>query len=202
MDRAPAPQHSAADDAQGIALGALFCALGAELLQHLGLITGQTAGLGLVITYATNLPFWAVFFVVNLPFYWLAWARMGPAFTAKSVIAVSLFSLISALLPEGFAYGAIHPGLGAFIAGAIVGSGLLMIIRHGGSLGGLGVLSVYLQDKTGFKAGHTQMIFDAALFAAAALILPLPLVLWSLLGAVTVNVIITRNHRRDWYIAR
>lgn len=196
------PQHSLLDDAQGISLGALFCALGAELLQHIGLLTGQTAGLGLLVTYATSWPFWAVFFVVNLPFYWLAWTRMGPAFTAKSVVGVTLFSTFSALLPHGFSYGTINPGLGAFIAGAIVGSGLLMIIRHGGSLGGLGVLSVYLQDKTGFKAGHTQMLFDAALFAVAALFMPLALIGWSLLGAATVNIVIARNHRRDWYVAR
>ena len=38
------------------------------------------------------------------------------------------------------------------------------------------------------------------LFAVALWILPIDRVLWSLLGAVIVNLVIAFNHRRDWYI--
>ena len=40
------------------------------------------------------------------------------------------------------------------------------------------------------------------LTALAFLVLPIDVVIWSLLGAVILNMIITINHRRDRYVAR
>ncbi len=195
-------KHTLRDDAQGLLLGILLCSLGLLLLTDQGFLTGQTAGLALLITYITSWPFAAVFFVVNIPFYWLAWVRMGAEFTIKSLVCVTGLSFFSAYLPNVFEFGDVHPAAAAAIVGALIGSGLLIIIRHNGSLGGLGVLAVYLQDKTGFKAGWVQLIFDAGLFGVAALLLPTDIVLYSLAGAVLLNLIIAWNHRRDRYIAR
>lgn len=48
-------RHSLIEDAQGIAFGATLAAFGISILTHLGLITGQTAGLAVLISYATGL---------------------------------------------------------------------------------------------------------------------------------------------------
>ncbi len=45
------------------------------------------------------------------------------------------------------------------------------------------------------------MLFDACIFIAAFFILDAPAVLLSMLGAFIVNMIITFNHRKDWYVA-
>lgn len=195
------PEHSPLADAQGIVFGSTMAATGVLLLTHLGLVTGQTAGLAVLISYVTGWSFGAVFFVVNLPFYWFGYRRMGLEFTLKTFAAVALLSAISALLPLVFGYGAVHPGVGAVLFGMIVGAGLLALFRHGASLGGIGILALYLQDATGFKAGWVQLIFDAFVFAAAFALLDTTRVLWSLLGAVVLNLVIAINHRRDWYVA-
>jgi len=195
------PRHTPLQDAQGIAFGVLMVALSVTLMQHLGFVTGQTAGLALVVSYATGWSFGAVFFVVNLPFYWLALARIGVGFTLKTFLAVGLLSLLAGWLPSVFEITALAPLPGALLVGATAGAGLLALFRHGASLGGVGVLAVYLQDRTGFRAGWTQLIVDAAVFGLAFLVLdPVP-VLWSLLGAVVLNLIIAINHRRDHYVA-
>jgi uncharacterized membrane-anchored protein YitT (DUF2179 family) len=92
--------------------------------------------------------------------------------------------------------------VGALLAGGCIGLGLIVLFRHGASLGGVGVLALFLQDRIGFRAGWTQLIFDLCLFAVAAIFLDQMLVLWSLLGAVAVNMIIAVNHRKDRYVAR
>ncbi|NNF89954.1 MAG: YitT family protein [Boseongicola sp.] len=194
--------HTIPEDILAFLLGTTMCALGVTFLTHLGLITGQTAGLGVLVSYLTGWSFGAVFFVANLPFWGLALARMGRRFTVKSVIAVALVSLIAEALPHVFTISELSPPVGAALAGASIGLGLMVLFRHGASLGGIGVLALYLQDRFGFRAGWTQLIFDVALFATAALALDLWLVLWSLLGAVIVNLIIAVNHRKDRYIAR
>lgn len=194
--------HSVFEDVQAFLLGTALCALAVQFLTHAGLITGQTAGLGVLLSYLTGYSFGAVFFVINLPFYVLAWVQMGPRFTARSFVAVALVSVMTWVMPKFMSFEMLHPAMAALLAGATSGSGLMVLFRHGASLGGIGVLGLWLQERAGIQAGWVQLGFDVILFGVAALLLPdLTLVLWSLLGAVVVNSIIGLNHRRDRYIA-
>jgi uncharacterized membrane-anchored protein YitT (DUF2179 family) len=195
----PAP-HTWFEDAQGLVFGAAMAAVGLALLGHLGLVTGQTAGLVLLITHWTGLGFGPVFFVVNLPFYWLAAVKLGRAFTVKTFIAVALITLFSMLQPQLLNFGEVQPLAGAIVAGMVAGAGLLALFRHRASLGGVGVLGVWLQDSAGIRAGWTQMAVDAVIFALALFTLPFSAVIYSLIGAVVLNVVIAINHRRDRYI--
>jgi uncharacterized membrane-anchored protein YitT (DUF2179 family) len=194
-------RHSPLDDAQGIAFGSLMAAFGIVILTHLGLVTGQTAGLAVLISYATGWGFGPVFFVINLPFYWLGYKRMGPVFVAKTLTAVTILSLATMVLPGLVSFETLHPAVGAVLFGFVTGSALLALFRHGSSLGGVGIVALYLQDKTGFRAGWTQLLFDAGVFALALLLRDWQTVVWSFLGAVVVNLVIAMNHRRDRYIA-
>ena len=198
----PAPvNHSVIEDIQGLGLGIFLCSIGIYILSTLGFITGQTAGVALIIAYLGGWPFGVVFFIINLPFYFLAYRRLGVEFTVKSLIPVTLLSVGTTLLPKGFTIAHLNPALGAVMFGSLTGLGLLAMFRHKGSLGGLGVVTLLVQDSTGFKAGYVQLIGDAVIFAIAALLFPLPVVAYSLLGAVVLNMIIAINHRRDRYIA-
>ena len=202
----PEPQddlrHTLSEDIQAFCLGTSLCALGIQFLSHGGLITGQTAGLGVLLTYLTHLSFGVWFFVLNLPFYLLGWLQMGARFTIRSFIAVAMVSGLSELFARLIRFDTLPDLLAAPLAGALIGVGLLSIFRHGASLGGVGILALFLQDRTGFKAGWTQLIFDAVLFAVALLVLPTLPVLLSLLGAFVTNAIIAVNHRKDRYIGR
>ncbi|HCT32348.1 MAG TPA: YitT family protein, partial [Sulfitobacter sp.] len=171
------------------------------VLTSAGLITGQTAGLAVIIAYLTGYSFGTVFFLINLPFYFLAYKRLGAEFTIKSLISVTMLSVVTEFLPYGFAIQSLSPALAAVIFGALVGLGLLAMFRHNGSLGGLGVVALLVQDTTGFKAGWVQLITDAVIFSVALFLFPASVVGYSLLGALVLNLIITFNHRRDRYIA-
>ena len=200
--REDALHHTVMDDAQGLGIGILMCSFGTVMLAHMGFLTGQTAGLALLIAYVTDWSFGAVFFLINIPFYVFAWLRIGPAFTLKSLGAVAVLSVLTELIPGWMDLGDINPIFAAVFVGVILSIGLLAVFRHGGSLGGFGVVALYIQDKTGFRAGWVQLIFDGLLFLIAFLIFPFSVVAYSLLGAVVLNLSIAVNHRRDRYIAR
>lgn len=202
MSRDPAPvKHTPLEDLQGLSVGIFFCGLALHVLTHLGLVTGQTAGIAVILSYLTGWGFGPVFFVVNLPFYLLAWRRLGPVFTAKSLACVTALALVTEALPGGLTFATLDPALGALIFGTLTGTGILIIFRHGGSLGGLGVVALLVQDRTGFRAGYVQLLADLVIFGVAAFLFPLSVVAWSLLGAVILNLVIAVNHRRDRYIA-
>ncbi|CTQ32949.1 YitT family protein [Jannaschia rubra] len=194
--------HSPLEDAQAFVLGTALCALGVQLLTAAGLVTGQTAGLGILLSYVTDWSFGVWFFVLNLPFYVLGWVRMGPRFVWRTLVAVTLLSVMSWILPQVMAFERIEPLAASALAGAVTGMGLIVIFRHGASLGGIGILALWVQERFGVQAGWVQLGFDGLMFAAAFAVLDPRLVAASLIGAVIVNLIIAVNHRRDRYVGR
>ena len=195
--------HSLTEDAMAFVLGTMLCALSIQFLTHLGLITGQTAGLGVLLSYGIGVPFGAIFFVINLPFYVLGYLRMGARFVIKSFIAVALLSVMADQMPHYFSIDSLHPALGALLAGGTAGLGLIVLFRHGASLGGVGILGLVLQERAGIQAGWVQLAFDALLFVAAFFVFTdVSLMMWSLLGAVITNLIVAVNHRQDRYVGR
>lgn len=202
LSKPPADRHTVLEDIQGILIGSTLVALSIQFLTQSNLVTGQIAGLALVSSYATDWSFGLVFFVLNLPFYILAVHQLGWTFTLKTFAAVALMSTISELFPHFLTLEMVHPALGAVLGGVLAGIGLLSLFRHGATLGGVGIVALWLQDKRGIQAGNTQLLFDVFVFGLAFWILPAPVVVWSLLGAVILNLIVTVNHRRDRYVAR
>jgi uncharacterized membrane-anchored protein YitT (DUF2179 family) len=202
LSRPSAEQHSLLEDVQGILVGATLVALSVQFLTAAGLFTGQIAGLAIIGSSLTDWSFGALFFVMNLPFYALAIVQLGWRFTVKSLIAVSLMSTLADIFPLYFDVGTLPPWLGAALFGALAGAGFIALFRHGATLGGIGVVALWLQDKNGFPAGRTQLLFDVCVFAVALFLFDWEVVLWSLLGAAILNQLITLNHRRDRYVAR
>jgi len=193
------PAHHWYEDAQALVSGTLLFALAVACFREAGLLTGGTTGIAFLAHYATGLPFGALYFIVNLPFYVFALKALGARFTLKTFCAVGLLSLFVELLPRWFAIGHIDPLFAAILGGLLAGAGLLMLIRHEASLGGIGVLAIYLQKTRGWRTGYVQMAADAIIVAGAlAIVEPLRVGL-SVVGALVLNLVLGINHRPGRY---
>ena len=198
---ATATRHSPAEDALGIIAGVALTTLGIAVLGHLGFLTGGMAGLAFVLHYLFGWNFGLAFFLLNLPFYGLAIGRMGRRFTVKTAFAVALLSLGTAFVPDLLAFSRIQPLVGAALGGLLIGFGLLALFRHRASAGGVGILAVYLQDRFGWRAGLTQLAVDLVVLVSAFLAVSPLAVLYSVLGALVLNLFLAINHRTDRYLA-
>ncbi|MEO8121648.1 MAG: YitT family protein [Rhodoferax sp.] len=204
-DQSPEPalaalRHRPYEDVQALITGTLFVALGIVMFGHTGLLTGGTAGIAFLIHYATGWNFGLVFFLVNLPFYGLAWQRMGKAFTLKTFAAVGLLSTFVNLLPKLVSFQALSAPFTAVMGGLLMGAGMLMLFRHRASLGGFNVLVLYLQERFGWRAGRIQMGFDCAIVLGSFALVDWQHVALSVLGAVMLNQTLATNHRAGRYI--
>lgn len=197
----PPSRHKPHEDIQALLTGTLFVALGVVMFRHTGLITGGTAGLAFLLHYATGWNFSLVFFAINLPFYGLAFQRMGWVFTLKTFAAVALLAVFVQWVPQGITFAALSTGFAAVTGGLLMGAGMLMLFRHRASLGGFNVLVLYLQERFGWRAGHVQMAFDCAIVLAAMAVVDWTQILWSVLGAVVLNMTLAINHRPGRYMA-
>lgn len=192
--------HSALEDAQALITAALFVALGVAMFSQAGLLAGGTAGIAFLIHYATGWRFGAVFFIINLPFYWLAVRKMGWVFTIKTFCAIALLSLFTELMPLVLRFEVLQPLYAGVMGGCLIGVGLLMLFRHRASLGGLNILVLYLQDRIGWRAGKVQMAIDCLIVLAALALVEPAQVAISVLGAVALNLVVAVNHRPGRYM--
>ena len=197
----PVEQHSLVEDLQALFSASLMIALAINLYKSSGLLTGGTAGLGFLLSYATPVSFGVGYFVINLPFYVLAFKRMGWAFTLRTLCAVSLVSLLVELGRHWIQFSLLQPTYAAVLGGILMGVGMLMLFRHRASLGGVNLLVLYLQDRFGWRAGKLQMLIDCLILLGAAALIGLKAILFSVLGAVVLNLVLAFNHKAGRYTA-
>jgi uncharacterized membrane-anchored protein YitT (DUF2179 family) len=193
-------RHNLAEDIFAIFIGTTLVSLGIAFYAEAQLATGSTAGLALLLQYATGIPFGWLFFAINLPFYALAFLRMGLPFGLKTVCSVAIVSFFSAQIPVWIEIQTIHPLFASLVGGGLIGLGVLSLFRHKASVGGINILALYLQENFKIRAGYFQLAVDAAILVAAFFVLPLDRVFYSVLGALVMNMIVALNHRPGRYV--
>lgn len=142
-----------------IVLGCSLTAIGMLILKHAEVMTGGTAGLSLIVSYVSTLPFGLVFFLINIPFYILSVMNMGWSFTLSTLFSITLLSLMTAVdhwLPSF----SIPMPVGAVVGGTIIGFGLSMLFIQRASLGGSNILALTLQKKMNWNPGKINFVFD------------------------------------------
>jgi len=193
-------RHTLPEDIFAMLIGTVLVSLGIVFYAEVTLITGSTAGLALLLQYVTGVPFGWLFFAINVPFYVLAVLRMGWPFAIKTFVCVGLVSYFTAHMPEWIDMSSIHPLFAALVGGGMIGLGILSLFRHKASVGGINILALFLQDNFGIRAGYFQLGVDAVILFAAFFILPLDRALYSILGALVLNLIIAVNHKPGRYV--
>jgi uncharacterized membrane-anchored protein YitT (DUF2179 family) len=194
-------QHTLLEDVLAVLVGTLMVSFGIMLLRQAGALTGGTAGVAFLIHYASDVSFGTAFFLINLPFYYLAIRRMGWAFTFKTFFAVALVSLFTDLHLRFIHIDQLQPIYATLFGNLIMGLGFIVLFRHKASLGGVNILALYLQDRFGIRAGKLQLIVDVVVMFASLYVVSVPALIVSVAGAVVLNLIIAMNHRPNRYAA-
>ncbi|MGC4407576.1 YitT family protein [Rhizobium rosettiformans] len=200
VNQAGAERHRLYEDVLAMISGTMFVSLGTLIYTETMLTVGSSAGLALLLSYVSGWGFGVIFFIVNLPFYILAVKRMGWAFTLRTFTAVALVSILSKLNGQWIDFSHLDPLYATVIGGGLIGTGLLMLFRHRTGLGGINILAMYLQDKTGLRAGYFQLGVDLTIFAIAFFVLPADRLALSVLGAAIANLILAINHKPGRYM--
>lgn len=198
-DQAMASMHRPYEDVAAVLTGTLLVALGVTFFSSAGLLTGGTAGLALLLGQATGFGFGAVFFALNLPFYYLAVKRMGWKLAVRTFLAVLLVSLLARVTDSSVSLAQLDPIFAAITGGALTGIGLLILFRHQASLGGINILALYLQDRHNLRAGYVQLAIDALILLASLFVLDVQKLALSLLGTSVLNLVLATNHRPGRY---
>jgi uncharacterized membrane-anchored protein YitT (DUF2179 family) len=163
-------------------LGAIITAIGLEIfLVPNQIIDGGIIGLSIMASHVTQLPLGLFIVGFNLPFLYLGYTQIGKSFTFSTLFAVislaywvSFFHPIPELTHDLF--------LAAVFGGIIVGLGVGIIIRNGGSLDGTEIVAIILDKRTGFSVGEIVMFFNLFILTSAGLLFTWDKAMYSLVA--------------------
>lgn len=192
--------HSRLEDVFGLVTGAFVVSFGLYLLRASQAVTGGTAGLALLLGYPLGIPFGVILVTVNVPFLALSLWKKGWRFTLRTMFSIVLVSLLAGLHPLAFGDLRIQPVYGVLTGDVLAGIGLLILFRHGSSLGGFSIVALITQERLGWRAGYVMMTLDACVVVAALLVVPPLNVLISAAGVVVLNLVLAFNHRPGRYL--
>ncbi len=148
-------------------LGAILASIGLEeFLVPNNIIDGGIIGISIISSYLTKLPLGVFIFVLNLPFLVIGYKQIGKTFVISTLFSITALSIgVTFLHPI--------PGitndilLAAVFGGIILGVGVGLIIRYGGSLDGTEIVAIILDRRTGFSVGEIVMFFNLFILSSA-----------------------------------
>ena len=116
------------------------------------------------------------------------------------MLAVTLLAAVSSWLPRAIAVQQVDGVLAAVLGGLLCGVGMLILFRHGASLGGLNVLVLRLHDRFGWSTGKVQLALDALIVLGGGWFAgDLHRLALSVLAVATLNLVLVWNHRQGRY---
>lgn len=195
------PTHRFYEDVLALFCAGVLVSFGVVLFGTHNLLTGGTAGIAIIGTHLVDMNFGLLFFLVNIPFYYIAWTRLSKRFTINTFISVTIVSVMTEQIGDLINIESIHPLFATVAGGMLIGVGLLIMFRHKSSLGGLGILALYIQNKFDIRAGNFGLLVDFMILSTSIFIFNFNIVILSVIGAITLNLLIAVNHKPGRYQA-
>lgn len=158
-----------------ITLGSISFSLGISLfLSPCGLAAGGLSGIAIIINKLCGIPTGLLIFLMNIPLFIAGFMVMGKGFTAKTLYATALSSVLIDLEAKYFlSYTPLTEDIfPSAVAGAVLEAlGIAIILRRGGSTGGTDIIVKFLRKKfRNIKTGSFILAVDLIIISASAII--------------------------------
>lgn len=164
-----------------VVFGALLAAVGLELfIIPNEIIDGGIIGISIMSSYLSKLPLGLFIFFLNVPFFYLGYKQIGRTFAIMTILGVTSLAIFSELLHKTSAV-TNDLLLASVFGGLILGVGVGLIIRYGGSLDGTEIVSILLSKKHPFSVGEIVMFFNVFIFLSAGFVYGWDRAMYSLL---------------------
>lgn len=154
-----------------IIIGTFFAALAIRIFLFPNeLIDGGIVGISLICARLCGDQYLSLFLLgLNLPFVYLAIKAIRKSFVWHMLVAIISFALFLSLLrPLDPFFG--DPLEVIFFGGALLGTGVGLMIRGGGSTDGTEIMGIILNRKTGFTVGQIVLFINIFIFVSYGMI--------------------------------
>lgn len=151
-------------------IGAAFVSVGIEMfLVPNDIIDGGLTGISILLSHFIHFPLALFLVILNAPFLFIGYRQIGKTFTFMTLFAVVMMSL-GTLLLKPVSPITKDPLLVAVFGGIILGIGVGIVIRNGGSLDGADIAAILFNKNTAFSVGEIAMFFNIFILGSAGFV--------------------------------
>lgn len=176
------PAFRMAYELAGITLGCFLFAFGTnQLLTPAELLAGGLGGVCVIFYHLFDWPIGTQYFIYNVPLLILGYIHIGKKFIFYTIYSVVVSSFFFDWIPVQSIW--TKDTLLCAIFGAIVsGMGAALILRLGGSVGGLDILSRVIAKYYNISVGKFGLVVSAIIVIVSALIFDFQAAMYSILS--------------------
>lgn len=136
-----------------------------------------------------------IFYIINIPLFFLAWKGIGKSFCFRTVITATLESLFLTIIPIPTTPIINDMLTSCIIGGLISGAGTGMILRGGSSGGGQDIVGILCAKKyPGFSVGKIGIIMNIGVYGICMMLFDIEIVIYSLIYATVTALAIDKVH--------
>lgn len=133
------------------------------------IIDGGVTGISIMLSHLSGWALGIFLIIINFPFFIIGYKQMGKTFTISSIVGVTLLALLTSLF-HGIPRFTDDLLLAAVFGGIIMGIGVGLIIRNGGSSDGTEILAVLFSEKTPFSVGEIVLFINIFILGSAGFV--------------------------------
>lgn len=165
-----------------LTFGAALMAVGLEIfLVPNRIVDGGITGISIMVSHITQMPLGVFLTLFNLPFLFMGYKQIGKTFALSTLFAVLVMSVGTYLLHPVSPL-TIDPLLAAVFGGVILGIGVGLVIRSGGSLDGTEIVAILINKKSPFSVGEVVMFINLFILGSAGFIFGWDRAMYSLIA--------------------
>lgn len=154
-----------------LTLGPFIAAFALEVfLVPNNIIDGGIVGVSIILSYLTKINLGLLIFVINIPFFFLAFNKIGKKFVIQTFYAIGMLSLWVNVLTIHHIPATHDLLLSTVFGGIALGTGVGLVLKNDGSLDGTEIMSLVLSKKFGFSVGEWIMTFNIFIYGASGLV--------------------------------
>lgn len=154
-----------------LTLGPFIAAFALEVfLVPNNIIDGGIVGISIILSYLTKINLGLLIFVINIPFFFLAFNKIGKKFVIQTFYAIGMLSLAVNFLTVRHLPTTHDLLLATVFGGIALGTGVGLVLKNEGSLDGTEIMSLVLSKKFGFSVGEWIMTFNIFIYGASGLV--------------------------------
>lgn len=159
--------------------GSLLMALSVNMfLVPVKLAEGGVVGVGIILHHKLGIPIWVTTLVLNVPIVAIGVRYKGWGLLLKTIIGTAAFSFFLGIT-QNIPSVTNQTILAIVYGGVLMGIGLGLVLRSGGTTGGTDILAIVGQHKLGLSVGTMVMMIDAMVLLAAGFAFSPEAAMWS-----------------------
>ncbi|MGL4624805.1 MAG: YitT family protein [Culicoidibacterales bacterium] len=182
-----------------VIIGAVVYAVGFKLfIQPAALYSGGLSGVSQLLVLVSerffNIPLdlGVILFALNIPLFIFGWFKVSRRFTLLSILSVGITSTLFAVLPPI----AISDDtiVNVVFGGILVGSGVGLSLRYGGSTGGMDIITMYLAGKSDQSFAKYSLVMNIVIIFFAAILNDIQPALYTLILLYVQSLVVNSIH--------